>query len=179
MDIVTLATKRLLLRPFEESDIDTLHALFGEEGVLRYFPSSEPPSWESVQRQVKAQEAHWRQRGYGLWAVTRRRDGRLMGRSGLQYLPNTREVEVDFLLGKRFWGQGYATEAGTAGLRFGFEQLGLDEIVGIVHPENKASRRVLEKLGMRLTAQTRYFGMDVYRYAVQRAWFEGLTESRL
>jgi RimJ/RimL family protein N-acetyltransferase len=83
-----------------------------------------------------------------------------------------REVEVDFLLGKSYWGKGYATEAGEAALNFAFEKLGLDEIVGIVHPENKASRRVLEKLGLRLTSRTRYFGMDVCRYAVKREWFQ-------
>lgn len=168
MKTVTLTTGRLRLRPLRESDIDELHAMFSQEGVLRYFPNSDPPPRESIHRFVTGQRQHWRERGYGLWAVESAADGRLMGRSGLQYLPDSDEVEIDFLLGKPFWGYGYATEAGRAGVRYGFETCHLSEIVGIVHPENKASRRVLEKLGMQLTAHTRYFGIDVCRYAIER-----------
>jgi ribosomal-protein-alanine N-acetyltransferase len=72
-------------------------------------------------------------------------------------------------LAPAFWGQGVATEAGQAALRYGFETLGVEQVVGIVHPENMASRRVLEKLGMRLIERRQYFGMDCYRYAVERS----------
>jgi ribosomal-protein-alanine N-acetyltransferase len=139
--------------------------------VLRYFPKRDPPTRRSIEQFVQSQHDHWQQRGYGLWAVVRLSDSRLLGRSGLQFLPDTREVEIDFLLGKPFWGRGFATEAGHAGLRLGFETLGVEEIVGIVHPGNLASRRVLEKIGMMLTDETQYFGMDVCRYAIQREMF--------
>jgi ribosomal-protein-alanine N-acetyltransferase len=73
LESLTLTTRRLVLRPFDKTDIETLHTLFGEEGVLRYFPSSKPPSKESVQQHVQGQQEHWRQRGYGLWAVERQK----------------------------------------------------------------------------------------------------------
>jgi ketosteroid isomerase-like protein len=79
-------------------------------------------------------------------------------------------------LGQPFWGQGFATEAGQAGLRYGFDELGVESIVGIVHPENKASQRVLEKLGLRLTQRTQYFGMDCYRYAIERSSYDRAKE---
>ena len=91
-----------------------------------------------------------------------------MGRCGLNYLTETDEVEVDFILGTQFWGQGFATEAGQAGLRYGFENLDLDIIVGIVHADNVASQRVLEKIGMRLMEAKEQFGIPCYRYAIKR-----------
>jgi ribosomal-protein-alanine N-acetyltransferase len=120
---------------------------------------------------------HWEARGYGLWAVEARSDGTLMGRCGLQWLPDTEEVEVDFILGRPFWGQGFGTEAGRASLRHGFEELGLERVVGIVHVENIASRRVLEKLGMTRLEQKEFFGIPCYRYAVKRSAYEKVSES--
>jgi len=168
MVIPTLETKRLRLRPFDKADVASVHEILSGEDVLRYFPGSKPPDREQVARLVARMIEHWRERGYGLWAVTDARSGVLMGRCGLQYLPDTDEVEVDFILGRPFWGLGYATEAGLAALAYGFETLNFETVVGIVHPENTASQRVLEKLGMARIERTVYFGMDVYRYAVER-----------
>ena len=63
-------------------------------------------------------------------------------------------------------------------MRYGFEELQLASIVGIVHPENVASRRVLEKLGMKLMERRRYFEMDCCRYAFERAWYRGVAEAQ-
>jgi RimJ/RimL family protein N-acetyltransferase len=69
-------------------------------------------------------------------------------------------------LGKPYWGRGLATESAEAGLDFGFITLGLQEIIGIVHPENIASQGVLKKIGMQFVKQAQYFGMDCYLYNV-------------
>jgi ribosomal-protein-alanine N-acetyltransferase len=95
----------------------------------------------------------------------------LYGWCGLGFLPETNEVEVAYLLGKPFWGRGYATEAARASVRYGFETIGVDEIVAIVHPENTASRRVIAKLGMSFTRHARYFGIDCERYALAKGAF--------
>jgi len=177
MSIPTITTPRLILRAFTAEDTDSLQRILGEEGVLRYFPKSDPPPRDKVQAMIARQLKHWEERGYGLWAVESRPTGELLGRCGLQYLPETDETEVDFILGKKFWGQGLATEAGRASVRYGFEELPLASIVGIVHPENLASRRVLEKLGMKLIERRRYFDMDCYRYAIERAWYRAVAEA--
>jgi ribosomal-protein-alanine N-acetyltransferase len=103
--------------------------------------------------------------------VASREDGTLLGRCGLQYLPDTEEVEVDFILGRPFWGQGYATEAGQASLRYGFEELELQRIVGIAHVENHASQRVLEKLGMHLVERKPLWGIDCCLYRIDRGTY--------
>ena len=169
IDIPTISCANLNLRPFTEQDSDEMvHILMGEN-VLQYFPNSSPPSREQVAKMIRNIRKHWVDRGYGLWAVESRPEGKLMGRCGLQWLPETEEVEVDFILGNEFWGQGFATEAGQASLRYGFEDLDLDKIVGIVHGENVASQRVLEKIGMRMMEEKEFFGMACYRYAAERS----------
>jgi len=112
----------------------------------------------------------------GWWALEPRFKEQLIGWCGLQLLPETEETEVGFLLSKAFWSQGLTTEAAKASLRYGFENLGLKCIVGITHPENIASQRVIEKLGMSLAAKTRYFEMDCYRYSIERSEWNRTVE---
>jgi len=167
MAIPILTTPHLALRAFTREDVDPMFRLMGEPDVLRYFPPAPPLTRERVERMVGRLLRHWDELGYGLWAVEARSGGALMGRCGLQRIPETEEVEIDFLLGKPFWGHGFATEAASAGLDYARTALVAPRIVGIVHPENLASRRVLEKIGMRFAERARYFGMDVHRYVVE------------
>jgi RimJ/RimL family protein N-acetyltransferase len=168
MTVPEILTPRLRLRGFEATDAEAMHHLMAEEGVLRYFPSTKAPSLERVRSMIVWFQNHWQQRGYGDWVVETRESGEVMGRCGLLYIQDTAETEIDFLLGKPFWGQGFATEAAKAALQFGLEEHNFAAVVGIVHPENLASQRVLEKLGMRQTMRTNYFGMDCFRYEIAR-----------
>jgi ribosomal-protein-alanine N-acetyltransferase len=177
MTIPTLTTPHLVLRAFTEEDVDAMHQILGEEGVLRYFPPTDPPPRDRVHKMVLGLLRHWDERGYGLWAVESSQDGELMGRCGLQYLAELDEVEVDFILGRAFWGQGFGTEAARGSVRYGFEELGLARVVGIAHVENRASQRVLEKLGMALVEQREFFGIPCYRYAVERSAFDKVSVS--
>lgn len=164
----TLKTPRLVLRPFTPADTERLYTIISGKDVLKYFPGTTTPSQEQVGKMIGRLLNHWQERGYGLWAVESRESGVLMGRCGLQYIPETAEVEVDFILGRDYWGQGFATEAGQASLEYGFDEMNFDSVVGIVHPDNIGSQRVLEKLGMQFVEATEYFGMAVYRYLISR-----------
>ncbi|MDQ7780595.1 MAG: GNAT family N-acetyltransferase [Planctomycetota bacterium] len=166
MKIPTITTRRLVLRPFTERDVGPLHRILCEEGVLRYFPNPNPPARDAVERFVVDQLRRWWQDGFGWWAVTPRSRRALIGWNGLQFLPETNEVEVGFLLSREFWGRGLALEGALAGLKYGFDTLGLESIIALVHPENRASRRVIEKLGMSFVDRARYFGMEVDRYRI-------------
>lgn len=177
MRIPAVKTSRLILRTFTEKDVDPFHHVLGDREILRYFPNTTPPSREQVEKMVSGQLKHWGEHGYGWWAVEPRTESKFIGWCGLQYLPETEEVEVSYLLAKAYWGKGLATEAARASLQYGFEKSGLESIVGIVHPDNKASQRVLEKLGMRLVEQAHYFGMECYRYATERSSYEEASRS--
>lgn len=171
MDIPTVKTDRLILRPFTENDAKELHRILAQEGVLRYFPTSDPPPLDRVQKLIAKQLEHWDKHGFGWWAVEPKSEGELIGWNGLQYLPETEEIEIGFLLSKPYWGKGFATEGAREGIKYGFETLGLETIVGIVHPENIASQGVLEKLGLTFNNEAEYFGMSVYRYVIDVAAF--------
>lgn len=137
--------------------------------TMRYFPNPDPPSRAQVARLIRFQLQHWQQHGYGWWAVLAARSSRpLIGWAGLQYLSETNETEVGYLLQRAYWGRGWATEAARESVRFGLHELRMEQIVGVVHPENVASRRVLEKAGLAYVERARYFGMDVYRYRIAR-----------
>lgn len=170
-EMPTLTTQRLTLRPYTPEDIDPLHRLLNEGDVLRYFPNPTPPSLEQVEKWVSHFLAHWQEQGYGWWALDQPGDPSLMGWCGLTFLPETGETEVAYLLGRRHWGKGFATEAAAAALGFGFEQLALRRIIGLVHPDNRGSQHVLEKVGMSFVDRSVYFGMELLRYWADRdAW---------
>ena len=171
MSIPILTTTRLTLRAFTEEDIDPLQRILSEEGILRYFPRTDPPARDRVERLIAHQLKHWEEHGYGWWAVEPRWEKQLIGWSGLQFLPETEEVEVGYLLDQAFWGKGLATEAAQACLQYGFESFDVENIVAIVHPENITSQRVIEKLRMSFVDQAHYFGMDCYRYSIERSSF--------
>ena len=169
MDIPMIQTERLNLRAFTPADGDAWYAILSGEDVLRYFPGSPKPTREQAGRMIERMLAHWGEHGYGLWAMEMRENGQLIGRVGLQLITETDEVEVDFILDRAFWGRGLATEAGRASLAYGYDVLNVDTIVGIVHPENLASQRVLQKIGLTFVEATTYFGMAVQRYVGRRA----------
>jgi len=171
MDIPTVTTPRLILRAFTPDDDVPLHRILGEEDILRYYPNPNPPPLERVRKFIERQLAHWETHGFGWWAVVLNGHEELIGWNGLQFLPETGEIEVGYLLSKPFWGQGLAPEGAYAALVFGFETLNLERIIGLVHPDNVASRRVLEKIGMSFIDRASYFGMEVCRYRIERPSF--------
>ena len=172
MKIPTITTENLHLRPFTPEDTTIMHHILNGRDVLKYFPGPQTVTEAQVERMISRLLAHWQEHGYGLWAVEQRTTGALLGRCGLQLIAETDEVEIDFILDPACWGQGFATEAGLASLKFGFEQLNLTEVVGIVHPDNLASQRVLQKLGIQFAEATEYFGMAVHSYTCRSIFLE-------
>ncbi len=78
--------------------------------------------------------------------------------------PKSDEIEIAYLLSRQVWGHGFATEAAQAALKFGFETAGLNDIIGLVHPENRGSIRVLEKCGLTFVDRKVYWGLEMCRY---------------
>ncbi len=169
--MLTIETPRLKLRQFDEADAQALHQILNMPDVLKYFPNSNPPSLENVGKFIQQQLKHWDEKKYGWWAVQLHENSDIIGWSGLQYLPDTDEVEIGYLLSPTYWGKGLATEGAKEGIQFGFEQLTLDTIVGIVHRQNVASQRVLEKLGLSGADEAIYFNMEVFRYSINLKTF--------
>jgi RimJ/RimL family protein N-acetyltransferase len=172
MQIPTLTTPRIILRAFNSHEITGLHQILLNPSVLRYFPPSDPLSFAKVQRLVERQQKHWDGHGFGWWALSLADSDQLLGWCGLNFLPETNEVELKYLLAEAFWGKGIATEASKASLKYALMYTEIDPIIGLVHPENIASQRVLEKVGMSLVERKHYFGMECLRYVVRRETLE-------
>jgi RimJ/RimL family protein N-acetyltransferase len=145
-----LRTQRLVLRHWRESDLDPFAALNANLEVMRYYPAP----LDRTQSDELA--GRWREKiaeqGWGQWAVEVRVTGSFIGAVGLSeprfQAHFTPAVEVGWRLAREHWGYGYATEGARAVLAFGFEELGLDEIVSLTTVANERSRRVMERLGM-------------------------------
>ena len=169
--IPTITTPHLTLRPLTLDDLDAMFRIFSETDMLKYFPNPNPPTMDRAQRMIETQIQQWQNYGLGSWGVVPHGETEIAGWNGLQYLPETNETEVGYMLSRKFRGKGYSTEGARAGLEFGFKSLGLDQIIGLVHPENIASQRVLLKCGMTFTHQANYFGMEMFRYKITRDEF--------
>lgn len=159
----TLYTPRLTLRPLLPDDAEALHQVLHDPDVWQYFPLPEVPSLARTRSYIKGQLDHWAEYSLGHWALEDK-NHILMGWGGLQFLPDTKETEVAYCLGKPFWGKGYATEAARKSLEYGCNTLNLKEIIGLTHVDNKASQNVLLKAGLLLVDRKTYFGMDCFRF---------------
>ena len=166
MTIPSLETSHLVLRPWRLKDADMLFRILQEQDILKFFPPT-TFTLEKTRDYINHQLTHWQEHGYGHWAVTLKEAGSLVGWDGLEYLPETDENEVAYLLSHQVWGCGYATEAALAAVRYGFEAAGLQAIIGLVHPENKASIRVLEKCGLTFIDNKVYWGVEMRRYRME------------
>jgi len=163
--IPSLVTDRLILRPLAQEDAATLQLVLEDADVWRYFPRTEVPTLARTKTYIEGQLAHWDEYGYGHWAIDVI-DKKLIGWCGQQYLRETDETEVAYCLGKAHWGKGFATEAARASLNFGITDLGIKEIVGLTHVENKASQHVLQKIGLKYIDRKFYFGMECIRFRI-------------
>ena len=152
-------TERLLLRPFRLEDAEAHHREVGSDPAVTWDGSTR--TLEDTRGTVLHYVELWSERGFGPWAVVDKASGELLGHAGLQPLEDTGDVQLAYYLGRSAWGRGIATEAGEAAVRFGFEQLPLGRILAVVRPENRASQRVLEKLGFAYDHEARHYGADV------------------
>ncbi len=145
-----LQTERLCLRRWCPSDRAPFAALNADPRVMEYFPAI--MSREASDALVTRIEDHFAQHGFGLWAVEIPTVVPFAGFIGLAIPRFTAHftpcVEIGWRLAAEHWGHGYATEGARAVLRFGFESLGLSEIVSFTVPANHRSRRVMERIGM-------------------------------
>jgi len=167
IQIPALSTERLLLRPFRDEDLDAYAAICSDPEVMRYLGDGKPLSRADAWRQMALISGHWHLRGYGMWAVEETQTGMLTGRIGFWRPEGWPGFELGWLLGRGWWGRGYATEGARATLSFAFETLGQKHVISLIHPENRASRRVAERLGERVEGQTELMGQPVLIYGIE------------
>jgi len=145
-----MSTPRLLLRAWRAEDLAPFAAMNADPRVMRFFPSV--LSEAETARLMERNAAHFERHGFGMWAAELRATGVFAGFIGL-FVPQfeahfTPCVEIGWRLAAEHWNQGLATEGAHAVLKYGFDSVGLAEIVSFTAEDNLPSRRVMEKIGM-------------------------------
>jgi RimJ/RimL family protein N-acetyltransferase len=173
--MATIETARLLLRPFARDDAVDHARIYAKPEVTQFLAGGPFLGEVAAQRSRAALELfvnHWKEHGFGVWAVLDKPTGALIGQCGLKYLPDLPDVEILYAFDTPYWGQGLATEAGEVALRHGFEVARLKRILAVAKPEHRASHRVMEKLGMGYEGLVEvYGGIHAVLYAISREAF--------
>ena len=157
-----LQTDRLALRRFAGGDAENLYRLDSDPRVMRYIGDGSVGTRATVAAALARSVRYYeRYPGLGVWPAEERTTARFIGWFCLKYVPKTVEVEVGYRLLPEAWGRGYATEGARALVARGFDALGLYRIIGLTHPENLASQRVLQKAGLRDAGWGRYYERDL------------------
>jgi RimJ/RimL family protein N-acetyltransferase len=148
--VVILSTQRLLLRELSEADAAFMLELLNEEPFLLHVGDREVRTLADAAAYIlNGPVASYEKFGFGLYAVELKESGVPIGICGLLKRDSLDDVDIGFALLQKFWGRGYAYESAAAMMDYGWNKVGLNRIVAITTPENLASAKLLEKIGLR------------------------------
>lgn len=147
-DEIISETPRLRLRRLRLSDIDDVAAMVADPEQMRFYPR--PKCRDEVGAWLAWNLGLYEERGFGTWCLESVLDNGFAGYCGIRplLLDGRQEAELAWHVKKAHWNRGLATEAALISMQLGFDQFGLSRLVAIIHPDNRASRRVAQKLGM-------------------------------
>jgi RimJ/RimL family protein N-acetyltransferase len=159
---------RLQFREMTPDDLDDMAALLGDPEVMIYYPA--PRTRAEARQWIDWNRGLYHSRGHGLWIISVTASGEFAGDCGLtpQLIDGREELEVGYHVRTALQGQGYATEAAAACRDFARDVLGARRLTAIIHPDNRPSQRVAEKIGLTPEKRTRdRTGKDVVLYAAE------------
>ncbi|WP_298543042.1 GNAT family N-acetyltransferase [uncultured Aquimarina sp.] len=151
-----IETKRLVLREITLDDKEELFQLHSDPIVQKWTGEPIVESMKTIEQAIEVRLNDYKKYGFGRLAVIQKTTNEFVGWAGLTYLPEFDKVDLGYRFKKKYWSMGFATEASKAIIDHGFSVLNLDLIIAIALPENKASIRVMEKVGMIYDKQAPY-----------------------
>ena len=145
-----IETERLILRQLTVADAEDLYNIYSNPLTMQFMGKGSASVEETSGNIQKHIENYYNLYGFGLWAAVLRENNRLIGRCGLLYqeIDGTKDLELAYLLDSKYWGKGLATEAAQSIVRIGFDRYKFNRIIAVINPQNTASIRVAEKVGM-------------------------------
>jgi len=174
-----IETERLLLRKPRLDDAADLAVAYGDPETVRYIGDGSTATREQVEQGIRFWLERWEKNGLGLFAMESRESGRVIGRSGFLVWDTATwetssfaeageraEVELGWMVARKHWGQGYATEAALALRDWGIAERGLTRLVSLIRPGNGRSVRVAEKIGERYEREILPGGLPAMLYAL-------------
>ena len=148
--MLILETKRLRFRHMIPEDLEALFALYRDPEMRRYFPEGTLSYTETEEELAWYLHGHPKHPQLGLWAAILKETGQFIGRCGLLpwKIDGQFEVEIAYMIDKRFWRQGFGSEAALGIRDYAFDKLGLTRLICLIDEENTASIKVAQKIGM-------------------------------
>lgn len=169
LEIPTLETERLILRAFTAADVAPLAAIHGDERTMKYLGGEPDRTLLGANDKILAYLGHWALNGFGRWAVEEKASGRMIGRTGFLDAPDEWPgAELGWTFLRETWGKGYATEAATAARDFGFETLGMERVMSMIHPENTPSQAVAARIGETPWKPFTFRGIEAMLWSITR-----------
>jgi RimJ/RimL family protein N-acetyltransferase len=176
-----LETERLVLQRLSLDDLDDIARFVSDPETMRYIGTGGPRTREQARNSLEWMLETFERQGFGHFGVVRKEDGALVGRSGLNVwdpsdwsitrldeADGPTEIEIAYLFGRDYWGQGYATEAATAIRDWALGELGFERLIALIYPDNARSIRVAEKLGLTPEGEADFGGDALTIYALGR-----------
>ena len=159
-------TERLRLRPPRQSDLENIYRLGSSSTVMRYISKGKTLSFEEAKADLK-KRIEGSTNIFGYWIAEEKHSDNFIGWMALKRLDQTDDIEVGYRLLEEHWGKGYATEGSKKLLEYAFQTLTLPKVVAVALKENKASTRVMEKLGMKYTREGQFYGFTCVQYEIE------------
>lgn len=158
-----LETERLIVREMTKEDFPALTDMLYDERVM--YAYAHTFSEDEAQAWLYTQLRRYKEDGFGLWAVTLKENGKMIGQCGItkQRIPEKEVLEVGYLFSADYWHKGFATEAAIACKNYAFENLGANEVYSIIRDNNYASQKVAKRNGMKEVGRfnKHYYGIDM------------------
>ena len=165
-----LETERLLLRQWRLDDFEPYAEICADPEVMRYI-GGKPYSRTEAWRHMAFMVGHWQLLGYGHFAVEEKATRKFIGRIGFLNPADWPAFEIGWTLGRTYWGKGYATEGARRALEYAFDVLDKEHVISLIHPENRASMRVAERLGEKPEGRDEVLDIPVIIFGIDRADF--------
>ncbi|UOQ92188.1 GNAT family N-acetyltransferase [Halobacillus shinanisalinarum] len=161
---INISTMRILMRQLAVEDITEFYEIVKKNSVGQWLGIGNGMTFEESEQYVNKILKHWNQHSFGVWAVVNNSTKEIMGHCGLRYIDDTKDIEIIYLLDPKFWGMGYATEAGNAAIKFAFNSLKINKLAARVRTNNFKSKKVLVKLGFQFIYDKDYDGRKLSYY---------------
>jgi [ribosomal protein S5]-alanine N-acetyltransferase len=163
---VILQTSRLVLREFVREDTAALALILSDSETMRYYLA--PYDRAGVEQWIERNRKRYREDGVGLWAVVLAQSQELIGDCGIvvQQVDGESLYEIGYHLRRDHWGQGYATEAAGACRDWAFAHFKIDRVISLIRPDNVPSRRVAERIGMKVWKELHWHGLPHFVYSI-------------
>jgi len=163
-----LETERLVLRLFTPDDVQAMYDLNSDPEVVRYAEAAPVRDLQEAREKLESGPlADYVKYGYGRFAVEDRETGKVIGFCGIKYIPAIGLPEIGYRLMRSYWGRGLCTEAARACVDFARDDLKIERLVALIMPENIASIRVAEKLGMKKGPLINIYDEEALQYEMQ------------